>query len=46
MAKARKATVAVAGLIERAKTKGYLPAGTAGELGALAAAATRELDSN
>jgi hypothetical protein len=45
VAKARKATLAVAGLIERAKTKGHLAAGAAEELAALATAATREIDS-
>jgi len=44
VAKARKATLAVAGLIERAKTKGHLAAGAAEELAALATAATREID--
>jgi hypothetical protein len=44
VAKARKAIVAVAGLIERAKTKGHLAAGAAEALAALATAATREID--
>jgi WD40-like Beta Propeller Repeat len=44
VAKARKATLAVAGLIERAKTKGHLAAGSAEGLAALATAAARELD--
>ena len=44
VAKARKAILAVAGLIERAKTKGHLAAGSAEGLAALAAAAARELD--
>jgi hypothetical protein len=42
--KARKATLAVAGLIERAKTKGRLAAGAADAFAALAKAATREID--
>jgi WD40-like Beta Propeller Repeat len=42
--KARKATLAVAGLIERAKTKGYLAVDSADGLAALATAAARELD--
>jgi len=44
VAKARKATLAVAGLIERAKTKGHLAAGAAEVLETLATAATREID--
>jgi hypothetical protein len=44
VAKARKATLAVAGLIERAKTKGHLAAGAADALATLATAATREID--
>jgi len=44
VAKARKATVAVARLIERAKAKGQLARGPADALGALAAAATREIE--
>src|SRR5262245_19815949 len=43
VAKARKATLAVAGLIGRAKTKGHLAAGAADNLAALATAAKREL---
>jgi len=42
--KARKATAVVARLIERAKTKGHLAAGSAEDLAALATAAARELD--
>jgi hypothetical protein len=44
VAKARKATLAVARLIERAKTKGHLAAAAADDLATLAAAATREID--
>jgi hypothetical protein len=44
VAKARKATLALAGLIARAKRKGDLPAGAADGLAALTAAATREID--
>ena len=44
VAKARKATLAVAGLIERAKTKGHLAAGAVDVLATLATAATREID--
>ena len=44
VAKARKATRAVAGLIERAKTKGHLAADAADALAALATAATAEID--
>jgi hypothetical protein len=45
LAKARRAAAAVAVLIERAKTKGDLPAGAADALATLAAAATREIAS-
>ena len=44
VAKARKGIVAVAGLIDRAKSKGYLAAAAAGDLAALTTAATREID--
>ena len=44
VAKARKATLVVAALIERAKAKGHLAADAADRLAALATAATRELD--
>ena len=44
VAKVRKATRAVEGLIERARTKGHLGAGAADTLAALATAATREVD--
>jgi len=44
VAKVRKATLTVAGLIERAKTKGYLGPDAADALAALATAATREID--
>jgi hypothetical protein len=44
VAKARKAIVAVTGLIERAKAKGHLEAGAAEAFAALATAATGELD--
>jgi hypothetical protein len=44
VAKARKATLAVAGLIERAKTKGHLAADSAEALSALTTAAIREID--
>src|SRR5262249_33095767 len=44
VAKARKATITVAGLIARAKAKGYLAAGPAEALAALATAATGEID--
>jgi hypothetical protein len=44
VAKARRATLAVAGLIERARTKGHLAADPAEALAVLATAATRELD--
>jgi hypothetical protein len=44
VAKARKAILTVAGLIERAKAKGHLATGAADVLAALATAATRELD--
>jgi hypothetical protein len=44
VAKARKAILAVAGLIERAKAKGHLAAGAADALAALATAATHEIE--
>jgi len=44
VAKARTATLAVAALIERAKTKGQLAAGAGENLATLATAAKRELD--
>jgi hypothetical protein len=44
VAKARKATLAVAGMIERAKTKGHLAADSAEALSALTTAAIREID--
>jgi hypothetical protein len=45
VAKARKATLAVGGLIERAKTQGHLSTDAAAELAALATAAIHEIDS-
>jgi hypothetical protein len=44
VAKARKGTLTVAELIERAKTKGHLAAATAEGLASLATAATHEID--
>src|SRR5262245_61751529 len=44
VAKARKATLAIAGLIERAKTKGHLAPDAANALAALATAASHEID--
>src|SRR5262249_32381890 len=44
VAQTRKAILAVAGLIERAKTKGHLGAGDAEGLAVLATAATSEID--
>src|SRR5262245_50740066 len=44
VAKARKAILTVAGLIERAQTKGHLPARAAEDISALTTAAIREID--